>query len=86
LQLSQKETNVLKHSATKICRLKDKRCRQRFYGKKNELVANNGDTLGEAIISVKKMNSDQDSQEKFNLKEQPENRTASSSTIFSSEI
>ena len=34
----------------------------------------------------KEMNSDKDSQEKFDLKEQPENRTTSSSTIFSSEV
>jgi hypothetical protein len=34
----------------------------------------------------KEMNSDQDSQEKFDLKEQPENRTTSLSTIFSSEV
>jgi hypothetical protein len=34
----------------------------------------------------KEMNSDQDSQEKFDLKEQPKNRTTSSSTIFSHEV
>jgi hypothetical protein len=34
------------------------------------LAANNGDTLGEAVISVKAMNSDQDSKEKFDLKQQ----------------
>jgi hypothetical protein len=34
----------------------------------------------------KEMNSDQDIKEKFDLKEQPENRTTSSSTIFSSEV
>jgi hypothetical protein len=35
---------------------------------------------------LKEMNSDQDSKEKFDLKKQPENRTTSSSTIFSSEV
>jgi len=50
------------------------------------LAANNGDTLGEAVISVKTKNSDQDSKEEFDLRQQPENRTTSSSTIFSSEV
>jgi hypothetical protein len=50
------------------------------------LAANNGDTLGEAIISAKTKNSDQDSKEKFDLRQQPENHTASSSAIFSSEV
>jgi hypothetical protein len=35
---------------------------------------------------LKEMNSDRDSKEKFDLKKQPENRTTSSSTIFSSEV
>jgi hypothetical protein len=35
---------------------------------------------------LKEMNSDRDSKEKFDLKQQPENRTTSSSTIFSSEV
>jgi hypothetical protein len=35
---------------------------------KNGLAANNGDTLGEAVISVKTKNSDQDSKEKIRLK------------------
>jgi hypothetical protein len=35
---------------------------------------------------LKEMNSDRDNKEKFDLKEQPENRTTSSSTIFSSEV
>jgi hypothetical protein len=51
--------------------------------KKFGLAANNGDTLGEAVISVKAKNSDQDSKEKFDLRQQPENRTTSSFTIFS---
>jgi hypothetical protein len=50
------------------------------------LAANNGDTLGEAVISAKTKNSDQDSKEKFDLRQQLENRTASSSAIFSSEV
>jgi hypothetical protein len=50
------------------------------------LASNNGDTLGEAVISAKTKNSDQDSKEKFDLRQQPENRTASSSAIFSSEV
>jgi hypothetical protein len=51
------------------------------------LAANNGDELGEAVISVqKKMNSDQDIKEKFVLKEQPENRTTSLSILFFSEV
>jgi hypothetical protein len=54
--------------------------------KKNGLAANNGDTLGEAVISVKTKNSDQDSKEEFDLRQQPENRTTSSSAIFSSEV
>jgi hypothetical protein len=53
---------------------------------KNGLAANNGNTLGEAVISVKTKNSDQDSKEKFDLRQQPENRTTSSSAIFSSEV
>ena len=53
---------------------------------KNRLAANNGDTLGEAVISVKTKNSDQDSKEEFNLRQQPKNRTTSSSAIFSSEV
>jgi hypothetical protein len=54
--------------------------------KKNGLAANNGDTLGEAVISVKTKNSDQNSKEKFDLRQQPENCTTSSSAIFSSEV
>jgi hypothetical protein len=50
------------------------------------LAANNGDMLGEAVISVKKKNSDQDIKEKFDLKEQPENRTTSLSILFFSEV
>jgi hypothetical protein len=34
----------------------------------------------------KETNSDEDSQEKFDLKGHPENRTTSSSTIFSHEV
>jgi hypothetical protein len=34
----------------------------------------------------KEKNSDQDIKEKFDLKEQPKNRTTSSSTIFSSDV
>jgi hypothetical protein len=34
----------------------------------------------------KEMNSETGQQEKFNLKEQPKNRTTSLSTIFSSEV
>ena len=41
--------------------------------KKNGLAANNGDTLGEAVISVKKiMNSDQNVEKNFNSKQQKE--------------
>jgi hypothetical protein len=54
--------------------------------KKNGLAANNGDTLGEAVISAKTKNSDQDNKEKFDLRQQLENRIASSSTIFSSDV
>ena len=36
--------------------------------KKNGLAANNGDTLGEAVISVEVMNLDQRCQEKFQHK------------------
>jgi hypothetical protein len=54
--------------------------------KKIGLAANNGDTLGEAVISIKTKNSDQDNKEEFDLRKQPENHTTSSSTIFSSEV
>jgi hypothetical protein len=54
--------------------------------KKIGLAANNGDTLGEAVISIKTKNSDQDIKEEFNLRQQPKNRTTSSSSIFSSEV
>jgi hypothetical protein len=70
-----------------ICRLEDKRCRQRFYSnKKNELAANNGDTLGEAVISVINMNSETGQQRKIQLERTTKNRTTSLSTIFSSEV
>jgi hypothetical protein len=54
--------------------------------KKNELAANNGDTLGEAVISVKRNEFRSGQQRKIHLKKQPENRTTSLSTIFSSEV
>jgi hypothetical protein len=51
------------------------------------LAANNGDTLGEAVISVKRKNSDQDSKENFNLKNNNQKIVlTSSSTIFSSDV
>jgi hypothetical protein len=51
------------------CRLEDNRCRQLFRViKKNELAANNGDTLGEAVISVKRNEFRSGQQRKIRLK------------------
>jgi hypothetical protein len=49
------------------------------------LAANNGDTMGEAVMFVKRIQI-KISKEKFELKKTAENRTTSSSTIFSSEV
>jgi hypothetical protein len=54
--------------------------------KKNELAANNGDTLGEAVISVIRNEFRIRQQRKIQLKTTTENCTTSSSTIFSSEV
>jgi hypothetical protein len=62
-------------------------CRQLFRKiKKNELAANNGDMLGEAVISVKRKEFRSGHQRKIRLERTTENRTTSSSTIFSSEV
>jgi hypothetical protein len=44
----------------------------RVIEKKCGLAANNGDTLGEAVISVEVMNSDQTVKKNFNTKQQAE--------------
>jgi hypothetical protein len=44
----------------------------RVIGKKNGLAANNGDTLGEAVISVEVMNSDQNVKKNSNTEQQIE--------------
>jgi hypothetical protein len=54
--------------------------------KKNGLAANNGDTLGEAVISVKTNEFRLRQQRKIRLKTTTKNRTTSSSAIFSSEV
>jgi hypothetical protein len=51
------------------------------------LAANNGDTLGEAVISVKSNEFRSERQEKFQLKTtKKKNCTSSSSLIFFSEV
>ena len=61
----------------------------RFFesNQKNGLAANNGDTLGEAVISVKSNEFRSERQEKFQLETtKKKNCTSSSSLIFSSEV
>jgi hypothetical protein len=50
------------------------------------LAANNGDTLGEAVISVISNEFRTGQQRKIQLERTTKNRTTSSSTIFSSEV
>jgi hypothetical protein len=50
--------------------------------KKNGLAANNGDTLGEAVISVEVINSDQNIKKKSAQNNKQKNCTSSSSLIF----
>jgi hypothetical protein len=58
------------------CRLGDNRCRQLIgQFEKIKLAANNGDTLGEAVIFVKRNEFRSGQQRKIRLKKQPENRT-----------
>jgi hypothetical protein len=50
------------------------------------LAANNGDTLGEAVISVINNEFRTGQQRKIQLERTTKNRTTSLSTIFSSEV
>ena len=70
------------------CRLEDNRCRQLFREiKKNELATNNGDTLGEAVISVKSDKFRVGQRRKFQLKNNNQKIVKTSSfTIFSSSV
>jgi hypothetical protein len=54
--------------------------------KKNGLAANNGDTLGEAVISVKSNEFRSERQKISTQNNKKKNCTSSSSLIFSSEV
>jgi hypothetical protein len=59
------------------CRLEDNRCRQLFRAieKKLNWLPTMATHWEKQLSLSKEMNSDQDSKEKFDLKQQPENRT-----------
>jgi hypothetical protein len=68
---------VFWQNATMTCRLGDNRCRQLFREIKKKLnwLPTMATHWEKQLSLSKEMNSDQDSKEKFDLKQQPENRT-----------
>ena len=86
-KVSRNESFVYLENETKNLMFARHRCRQLTRKWKNVYWLPTMATHWKKQLSLlKEMNSDRDSKEKFDLKEQPENRTTSSSTIFSSEV